>query len=262
MRLLPKEGNVMEKLFRLLRIAMVAIGVLLATGCTLDPDATNDARATRSTRYFVLADASFSVDQPQMDHWIKAAETLVLNRLAFGDALVIFPINDRTDEVAPVFDEAFPALTEDSGADETAIARRRFAELKTGARSKLEAAIRTRERALQTKVLAGFKRVSSDPTRDTVVIVLSDAQESTQALDLEKTTLTDKNLVPLAEAGIARERWRRDMLAGVRVQFVLDSPGVNRKPPVNSHAALEQFWRLALTSAGARIVAFDSRVVN
>jgi hypothetical protein len=50
------------------------------------------------------------------------------------------------------------------------------------------------------------------------------------------------------------------MLGGVKVTFVLDSPGVNRERPVNDHTSLERFWRLVLDSLGAELLSFDSRI--
>lgn len=234
-------------------LTFLALAVSLTAAC-VEPDETE----SRPIDYYLFADSSLSVGPEQATRWCDAATALVFNRLRPGDGVVVYPVNDRTDEVAPLYEGRVPAAG--IGRESETQSRRVLAEIRQRGRQAVSDALRVVERARQTRLLAGLRRVSADPGRETRVIFLTDGRESSPALDLESTRITDANLVRLVEAEAARGAWRPNMLGGISVTFVLDSPGVNRRRSVNDHAALERFWRLVVSSLGGRMVAFDSRV--
>src|SRR5438093_13622247 len=120
----------------------------------------------------------------------------------------------------------------------------------------VHAAVRSRT----TRLIESLSRIHTDPHRVTEVLFLSDMLESTRELDLERTRLTSANLVGLAQSAFERYGLSRGLLDGVTVYCVLDSPPIGGSVKINDRQTLERFWRLILTSAGANLAGFDSRI--
>ncbi|MEK7752167.1 MAG: hypothetical protein AAB654_09650 [Acidobacteriota bacterium] len=240
-------------------VAALACWLILGTlGC--DGVAASDEGARRPVLFVVFVDQSLSLqpDREQLEHWAAAAEHRVFSRFRAGDALYIYGIHDQSGAAASLFSETPRALPPDADMDTTMAIRREVAAVLASGRSWLREALQSSVRSRQTRLLEALPRIRKDPERAREALFLSDMLESTPELDLERSRLTDQNMPELVAAAVARHRLEKDLLAGVSITCVLDSPRIGAPRRTNDRRTLECFWRMVLTGLGATLVSFDS----
>lgn len=211
------------------------------------------------TRYVIFVDRSISAGSEQEKLWTEAADKLAYKRLHGGDAIMVFEISELTAERSPVQDITIPPR---NGTMERDLEiRRLIAKARTEGLAAIANALE-HATAKETRLLDSIDRIPKDGSRTGFVLYLTDALESSPELNLERVQLTEKNTVPLAQSAVLRHHWQRGALSDVTVQFVLDSPALNKPHAINDHRALNNFWKLLLTSLGADLKAFDSVIVS
>lgn len=239
---------------RLISVGMcVCVVAWSASGCAV---AGSEGQRV-PVRYVVFADASLSITPRQADIWCADADALVFSKLTYGDSVAVYPLSDHTGEAAPRT-WSIDALDEDSGMEETARAR---GSLETAVREGRDAAcgiMRSPARSRKTLILPALTRIPQDAGRETRLIFLTDALESGDDLDLERTALNDSNVITLATAAVHHERLQPDALHQMQVQFVLDSPPIGSKQGLNPRWRLESFWRPVIEAVGGTLTRFDS----
>jgi hypothetical protein len=209
----------------------------------------------------VFVDLSESPGPDDAVRWREAANVKVFERTNFGDSVIVYAVHDHTAESAPLFEVSVPMLGPDASMDETLRARKLLRHARVDGPVKLDEALRAPVRSRSTRLIESLRRIPKDPGRATEVLYLSDMLESTSELDLERTRISNANIVHLAQAAIERYRLTPGALDGVTFYCVLDSPRVgtaSRK--ANDHQSLERFWRLVVTSLGGNLASFDSRI--
>jgi len=217
-----------------IRAALFASALILlcAVSTSCCGSLTAQASTTRS-RYVLFIGRSLSLGAEQLDPWARAAEKRVFKRLQQGDAVTEYEVADRTADTAPLIDIAIPPLDDATGMEETLRVRRMLATVRSEGMEAVKSAPR-HSTARQTRLFDSIHRIPKDESRKIFVLYLTDALESSPELDLERTRLTDEDLVPLAQAAFTRHRWQREALRGAAVQFVLDFPGANKRQPLRS----------------------------
>lgn len=209
----------------------------------------------------VFVDLSESPGPDDAARWREAANVKVFEQTRFGDSVIVYAVHDHTAESAPIFEASVPILGPDASMEETLRARKLLRHARVDGPVKLDEALRTPMRSRSTRLIESLRRIPKDPGRATEVLYLSDMLESTSELDLERTRISNANIMRLAQAAIDRYHLTRGALDGVTFYCVLDSPrvgAVSRK--ANDHQSLERFWRLVLTSLGGNLASFDSRI--
>ncbi len=209
----------------------------------------------------IFVDLSASPAPADAERWLGAAAQIVFEQTHFGDSVIIFGVHDHTAESAPIFEAYVPNLAPDASMEVTINARRALRRARIDGLAKLRAVLNAPIRSRTTHLIESFHRIPRDSKRVTEVLFLSDMEESTSELDLERTRITQWNLARLARSAINRYQLSRGDLAGVNVYCVLDSPSIGAvAKKVNSRLALESFWRLIVTSLGGNLASFDSRI--
>jgi hypothetical protein len=214
-----------------------------------------------ATQHVLFVDQSVSPPAADMERWSQAANSAVFAPLQFGDSVLVFGIHDHTADSAPIFDASIPTCGPYAGMDCVIQARRTLLQVRQNGLEAVRAALHSGVRSRTTKLIESLARIPHDPKHRVEVLFLSDMLESTRELDLERTSITDANVMRLVQSVVDRYRFRSGALNGVTVRAVLDSPPIGGRHVVaNDHAALERFWRLLITGLGGNLASFDSRV--
>lgn len=225
-------------------LPLLAAAAMLA-GCGGAPETSQGV-----VRYLGIDQSISTEDQP--DLWIRAAHRLVVDRLDFGDTIVVLGVHDRTGEAAPLLELTIP-LPGDGQTSELA-ARKALAATKEQVTAVVRDALLKTPRARYTDVLSIFERVRAlKDGRPMSIVLLSDAIHSVPGMDFNRIDFA-------AEPGLAREiteerHWPADLLANATVEFILDSP---RTRPAQPRRVLREFYAALLEGLGGRLGTFEA----
>jgi len=227
-------------------LVSLSIAAVLVAGCT--------APSAPGTVWIGFVDGSVSVTD-QDEHWLAALKARLIDRLDFGDAVIVYGISDRTAERAPLFEGRIPPRGD--GMMEEAAARETLESVRSEVEQRVRSFLANVTPSRHTDILSAIRLIPSGSARPVRVLYLSDGLESTETLDLEKTAIVDP---PALARRIAElHALRPASLHGVTVSFVLDSPATGVRPRVNSRRALEDLFRALYDDyLGAHIATFDS----
>jgi hypothetical protein len=214
------------------------------------------------TSYLIFLDMTGSVSPAQSAAWVATADA-VLQRLAFGDTIAVFPITDRTLDAAPLFRAR--VADEGQSLEDLADARASVEQVRTDAAAAVRAALATPTRARSTDVFAVVDKVAeSAGASDTPpqVFIFSDFLDSAapDVIDMETTPLPMKTLPRLVTEVQRRHGWAPDTLRGATIAGVLNGVTSGGRPPVNDRRVLRAFWGALFGALGGRLAQFDTYV--
>lgn len=243
----PRIGAIQTALF-----AMVVVIV----GCGQDP---TTALPKTPTHYRVFVDLSKSVSDQQKARWPEEAKRLA-RRLAYGDAVTLYPMHTRTTDSAPLFHATIPVFPEDGTRSEQGIAKAELHRVRHETLRTLQAAIHPTQNTpvRATDVFGAFDQFRPDPLRTSVVLILSDGLESADSrLNLERTCLGPLDPSAIIPTLAERRRWHNRTLAGARVVFLLPAVDSNDAQHCNDTGQLRRFYSLLIGALGGELVDFN-----
>jgi len=210
--------------------------------------------------YYLLFDQSISPAANDQAEWRKVGKQIV-ETLDGGDGIVILGIHDESKNAGVLYQGEMPILPEDYTYDEDTATKAKWAEVRREADKAIESALRPEKRGKWTDIFGALNRVHPGKSQRTHIFIFSDMKESTPALDLERTRLTEENLISSLNAAIGKYDWQKDQLRGARVHCLLDSIkiGADEKSP-NDRTMLRRFWEAFFRSVKADLITFETNL--
>ena len=210
--------------------------------------------------YYLLFDQSISPEGNDQAEWRKVGRQIV-DSLAGGDGIVILGIHDQSQNSGLMYQGEMPVLPEDYTYDEDTATKAKWTEVRKEAGEAIESALNPSKRAEWTDIFGALNRVRHGKNQVTHIFMFSDMKESTPALDLERTRLTEENLISSLNAAVGKYDWQNDQLRGARVHCLLDSIQLGGgKKSLNDRTIQRRFWETFFQPFKAELITFDTNL--
>jgi hypothetical protein len=242
----------MKKLATLM--ALIAVGV---AGCS----ASDEPPHTNHT-YVVWADITRSITPSDLTRWHEVMERRLVSQVACGDRLVILPIQKDSTAAAPLLDWQTEVLDSEPTRSEMLVCRKAQAELKRQVATTFDSLIATKPSAGWTDLIGTIDRLDSlgiqRLTQNAVIAVyLSDMQQASPELNMNKVRLTDEKIGPTVGQVVAKHEKATQAWKGVTVRCWLNPVGPNVAPPLNGQRQLKAFYEEFFRQVGGSLVEFQ-----
>jgi hypothetical protein len=235
-------------------MALIAVGV---AGCTAsaEPPHTNHT-------YVVWADISRSITPGDLTRWHEVIERRLMPQVVCGDRLVILPIQKDSTASAPLLDWETAALDDEPTRSEMMACRKAQAELKRQVAATFDSLVAAKPVAGWTDIMGTLDRLESlgsqKLTQNAVIAVyLSDMQQASPELNMNKIKLTDEKIAPMMGQLIAKHEKATQAWKGVTVRCWLNPAGPNVAPPLNGQRQLKAFYEELFRQVGGSLVEFQ-----
>jgi hypothetical protein len=230
-------------------VLAVVLTTLISSGC-------GESAPPVSTVHVAFFDVSTS-GAPQVERWLDALVARVLSRMNMGDAIVIYPINSRTEDVAPIFETAL--LPAGVGMTAEAAATTALKAARAEAIAAVRSFVASQSPASASHIFEAIYRIPTPAGHQTHVVYLTDGLAVSDLLNLERQTVSD--VAKEAQRIVETLRLPQGKLAGATVEFVLDDPTNAAPRPPNDRTALKALYAAIFEAhLGATLTAFDSSV--
>jgi len=210
--------------------------------------------------YYLLFDQSISPAANDQAEWREVGKQIV-EKLDGGDGIVILGIHDESKNAGVVYQGEMPILPEDYTYDEDTATKAKWAEVRREADKAIIDALNPPKQSHWTEIFGAINRVHPGNNQTTHIFIFSDMKESTPALDLERTRLTEENLISSLNAVVGKYDWQKDQLRGARVHCLLDSIQLGGgKKSLNDRTMLRRFWETFFRSVKAELITFETNL--
>jgi hypothetical protein len=217
-----------------------------------------ECKTSTPKRVIVGVDVSASIKAAQRQQWLPLAQS-ILGCVKTGDELEIFLIHANTRDSAPLFARDFPVKH-----GSTIASLQKFAEEVKAFREKAEASLNEAfsndAKSNITDIFSLLDRVHPEG-RAILLVMFTDAYQSTAELNLEKVRLKSERFPELVRAEAQRHNWSSQTLSQTQVDMILPSVDCCIKfNPVNDRIVLEQFYQQLVTALGGHLGVFDTHM--
>lgn len=236
----------------MLKSIFVLVGFFTVVGCS--------APEPPGRQFLVFIDQSGSVDPSQRQQWEQQIAFLA-GQFRCRDSAAVFGVHDTTELAAWTFMDT-TGSDEDQGLTAALRCREDLPRLQEGFLSSTNQMLTSAKHANSTDLLGMFPVVekSGIGKGPVIVVVFSDAIQSSSDLNLEKVVLDPQDFAPVIERLAFTRFWHPETLSRARFLFVLNSVGMGQAPGRNPRPVLEQFWGSAIQALGGELITFAPNI--